>query len=133
MIEERVDYYIHSQASLSSSLIGIRSAILKIGFKEPHLSKVLTTVSELGMNVLKYAKQGKIYLCHAEQKSKKGIEICVKDWGPGIQNIDQAMEESFSSIGTLGLGLPGVKRMADEFLIESEPLKGTTVKVTFWK
>jgi serine/threonine-protein kinase RsbT len=95
-------------------------------------NRVATAVSELARNIIKYAGQGEILIAGVEQGSRRGVEIVSRDRGPGISDIEQAMSDHFSSSGTLGLGLPGVKRLMDEFAIESTPGRGTTVTITKW-
>ncbi len=95
------------------------------------IAMLKTATSELGHNILKYADIGTIYI-YVVTEPKMGIKIISKDKGPGIKDIKQAMQDNFSSSGTLGLGLPGVKRMVDEFSLETEVNIGTTVTITFY-
>jgi serine/threonine-protein kinase RsbT len=108
-----------------------RSAQLA-GFDEVPSRMIATAVSELVRNILKYAGSGEFRLRRIEGSSGRGIEIEVSDNGPGIPDLDAAMSDHFSSSGTLGLGLPGVKRMMDEFSIESDPGQGTRVTTRKW-
>ena len=89
-----------------------------LGANDVDKSLIATMVSELASNIIKYAKSGYIELCSYELPGKVEIEILAIDKGPGIANLQQAMQEHFSSGGTLGLGLPGIKRIADEFEIQ---------------
>ena len=108
-----------------------RSAQLA-GFDEVPSRMIATAVSELVRNILKYAGSGEFRLRRIERSGGRGIEIEVSDHGPGIIDLDAAMSDHYSSSGTLGLGLPGVKRMMDEFSIESEPGRGTRVTTRKW-
>ncbi|MBM5573304.1 ATP-binding protein [Deefgea sp. CFH1-16] len=92
-------------------------------------TQIATCISELAMNIIKYAKYGELYIHYHNNRS---IEIIAEDHGPGIANIEQAMQDHFSSKGTLGLGLPGVKRMVDEFEIQSTINHGTKIRVKKW-
>jgi len=103
-----------------------------IGFDLSAVMKIKTAVSELARNILKYAGTGYILISPLETNQKKGIEIFSSDNGPGIDDIEKALSDNFSTGGTLGLGLPGVKRLADEFKIDSAPNKGTRVSVRKW-
>jgi serine/threonine-protein kinase RsbT len=103
------------------------------GFDETLSRMIATAVSELVRNILKYAGSGQFQLRRIEKPGGRGIEIEVSDNGPGITDIDAAMSDHFSSGGTLGLGLPGVKRMMDEFSVESTPGKGTRVTARKWR
>ncbi len=102
------------------------------GFDETPSRMIATAVSELARNILKYAGSGEIRLRRVKGVGCRGVEIEAIDQGPGIADCDAAMEEHFSSGGTLGLGLPGVKRMMDEFSLESTPGEGTRVKARKW-
>ena len=93
---------------------------------------IATAVSELVRNILKYAGTGEIRLRHVKRMGQRGIEIEAIDQGPGIANCEAAMCDHYSSGGTLGLGLPGVKRMMDEFSLESTPGEGTRVTARKW-
>jgi serine/threonine-protein kinase RsbT len=108
-----------------------RSAQLA-GFDEGPSRMIATAVSELVRNILKYAGSGEFRLRRIERPGGRGIEIEVSDNGPGIIDVDAAMSDHYSSSGTLGLGLPGVKRMMDEFSIESSPGQGTRVTARKW-
>ena len=90
-------------------------------------SMIGTMVSELGSNIIKYATYGTIIANLYDEGGQQEIEIIAKDDGPGIENLDLALRDSFSTGQTLGLGLPGVKRMADRFSIRSAPSSGTIV------
>ena len=93
---------------------------------------IATAVSELVRNILKYAGSGEIRLRRVKEKAGRGVEIEAVDHGPGISDCEAAMQDHFSSSGTLGLGLPGVKRMMDEFSLESAPGEGTRVTARKW-
>ncbi len=103
-----------------------------LGFSASDLALIATAISELARNIVLYAGSGEIEIGHVEQMERRGIEIVARDQGPGIRNIPQAMRDGFSTSGGLGLGLPGVKRLMDEFEIESRPGRGTTVTVRRW-
>ncbi len=102
------------------------------GFDEAPSRMVATAVSELARNILKYARTGEIRLRQIKGLRGRGIEIEAVDQGPGIADLEGAMRDHFSSGGTLGLGLPGVKRMMDEFSLHSTPGEGTRVTAIKW-
>lgn len=95
-------------------------------------SRIATAVSELARNILKYAGHGEIRLQQILERGRRGMEIVAEDKGPGISDRESALADHFSSSGTLGLGLPGVRRMMDEFALESEHGHGTRVTVRKW-
>ena len=105
---------------------------LEAGFDETPSRMIATAVSELARNILKYAGTGEIRLRRVEGRQGRGIQIEAVDRGPGIANPEEAMQDHFSSGGTLGLGLPGVKRLMDEFSIEAKPGEGTHVTAIKW-
>ena len=102
------------------------------GFGEVPSRLIATAVSELVRNILKYAGSGNVWLRHIEGPKGRGVEIEAVDEGPGIEDIENAMRDHTSTGGTLGLGLPGVKRMMDEFTLDSTPGKGTRVRARQW-
>jgi serine/threonine-protein kinase RsbT len=102
------------------------------GFDETPSRMIATAVSELVRNILKYAGSGEFRLRRVQGPTGRGVEIEVLDHGPGIVDVDAAMSDHFSSSGTLGLGLPGVKRMMDDFSLQSAPGQGTRVTVRKW-
>jgi serine/threonine-protein kinase RsbT len=102
------------------------------GFDDTPSRMIATAVSELVRNILKYAGSGEIRLRRVEDMSRRGIEIEVVDQGPGIADCEAAMQDHFSSGGTLGMGLPGVKRLMDEFSLQSIPGEGTRVTARKW-
>ncbi len=102
------------------------------GFDETLSQMIATTVSELTRNILKYAGSGELYLRRVKEVGRRGIQVEAIDRGPGIEDCEAAMSDHFSSSGTLGLGLPGVRRMMDEFSLRSSAADGTQVTATKW-
>ena len=95
---------------------------------------IATAISELARNIVTYAKQGEIRLKVIEgSPDRRGIQVIAHDDGPGIADLDQALRDGFSTSGSLGVGLPGVRRLVDEFHIDSQRDRGTTVTITKWK
>ena len=110
-----------------------REVASRIGFVSTDLVLITTAISELARNILLYARQGEITVKSLNNGGRNGILLVARDEGPGIPNIEQAMQGGFSTSGNLGLGLPGVRRLMDEMSIESEVGKGTTVVARKWK
>jgi serine/threonine-protein kinase RsbT len=104
----------------------------EVGFTEAGWRMISTVVSELAHNIVKYAQHGSIQVKTVRGKNRRGVEVIAVDTGPGIPDVDRAMEDHYSSSGTLGLGLPGVKRMMDDFDLQSTRGKGTRVLVRKW-
>ncbi len=105
----------------------------EIGFSVTELAVIATAVSELARNVVLYARHGEVVLRLVDQGERRGIVVAARDDGPGIPDLTKAMQSGYSTSGSLGLGLPGVKRLMDEFEIVSEVGKGTTVTAKKWK
>jgi len=105
----------------------------QLGFVQSDLTLVATAISELARNIVRYARRGEIVLRQAEDGGIPGIVIIARDEGPGIPDVNRAMEQGYSTSGGLGLGLPGVRRIMDKFEIVSEVGKGTVVTAVKWK
>lgn len=111
----------------------LKEYAVKMGMGIVNQTKIITAASELARNMLKYAKGGKVTIEVVNKGRENGIRLIFKDEGPGIENIALAMRDGYSTGKSLGLGLPGTKRLVSEFNIESEVGKGTTVTVIKWK
>lgn len=103
------------------------------GFASSELTLIATAISELARNIIRYAKRGEISIQVVDGNPKQGIVVIARDTGPGIADVERALEPGYSTSGSLGLGLPGVRRIMDEFAIKSEIGQGTIVTVTKWK
>lgn len=95
-------------------------------------TKIVTATSELTRNIIRYAGRGTVYIEHVSEGAKEGLRLTFEDLGPGIADIDMAMKDGYSSSNGMGLGLPGTRRLMDEFEIFSEVNKGTRVVVVKW-
>lgn len=111
----------------------LKEYAVKIGMSLVNQTKIITAASELARNMLKYASGGKVIIEVVNRGRENGIRLTFKDEGPGIPDISLAMKDGYSTGKSLGLGLPGTKRLVSEFNIESTVGKGTTVVVTKWK
>jgi len=103
-----------------------------IGFAATDATLIATAISELARNIVMYAQQGEVMMRSLEMAHEKGILIVARDNGPGIRSIQDVLRDGYSTSGGLGLGLPGVRRLMDEFAIESELRQGTAVTVKKW-
>ena len=111
----------------------MRVDLSEFGFSTHDVTRIITAASELVRNILKYAGTGDVSYSKLVDGAKLGVEFVAHDMGPGIANVELALADSYSSSGTLGLGLPGVKRLVDEFELNSEVGVGTTVTFKVWK
>ena len=104
-----------------------------LGFTSTDLALIATAISELARNIILYANSGEIVLSVVENGTRQGLKVVARDDGPGIPDIERALEEGFSTSRSLGLGLSGVRRLMDEFDIVSDVGNGTTVTVKKWR
>jgi serine/threonine-protein kinase RsbT len=110
-----------------------RKLASSLDFNDIERTKIEIMILELARNILRHANgAGDITVEIVQQQQRRGLLITARDDGPGIPDIAQALQDGFSTAGTLGAGLPGVRRLADEFAIESEPGSGTVVKAWKW-
>ena len=111
----------------------VKEYAVKIGMGLVNQTKLITAASELVRNMLKYAGGGSILIEVITKGRENGIRLTFRDEGPGIANVQQAMKDGFSTGKSLGLGLPGAKRLVSEFDIKSVVGEGTTVSIIKWK
>ncbi|WP_207368953.1 anti-sigma regulatory factor [Heyndrickxia coagulans] len=109
-----------------------RNIARELDFGAVDQARITTAISELARNIFIYAGQGEIRIEKVLQNGKKGLKVIATDKGPGIENIRKVMEDGYSTSGGLGAGLPGVRRLMDEFDIVSAPNEGTTVTAIKW-
>jgi serine/threonine-protein kinase RsbT len=110
-----------------------RELASQCGFPSTDLAVIATAISELARNLVRYAVHGEIILRLLDENGRRGVEVVAVDDGPGIPDLTLAMQDGYSTSGGLGLGLPGTRRLMDEFEIVSDFGKGTTVTVRRWK
>ncbi len=110
-----------------------RALATKLGFSLGNATLIATAISELARNIITYAGEGMIAINAIYDSTREGLLIVASDEGPGISDIPSALRDGFSTSGSLGIGLPGVRRLMDEFDISSQPGEGTIVTVTKWK
>lgn len=109
-----------------------RHLAAQLGFLGTEVTMIAAAISELSRNILNYAKEGELILKKVQKSAQVGLVIQAIDQGPGIADIEQALKDGFSTGHGLGLGLPGTRRLMDEFEIQSEVGKGTIVTVKKW-
>ena len=127
-MDERID--LSEESDLYSATLRCREFALRAGLDQVRAQKLATAASELTRNVHKYAGgYGTVMLSLITEADIQWLQLEVSDQGPGIADLETAMLDHYSTSGTLGLGLPGVKRLVDDFTIKSEPGQGTHVTV----
>ena len=124
-IEREADIVLARQAG--------RQLAAQLGFSSTDQTLIATAISEVARNIVVYAQHGEIVLMRAEDGPRIGIQVIATDDGPGIDNKELAMRDGYSTKNSLGLGLPGARRLMDDFALDSEVGKGTTVTMKKWK
>ncbi|MBV8696377.1 anti-sigma regulatory factor [Bradyrhizobium sp.] len=110
-----------------------RELAQRIGFAGSELTIIATAISEIARNIVVYADRGEISLSEADNGGRRGIVVVARDEGPGIPDIERAMRDGYSTGNSLGLGLPGARRLMDDFEIMSTVGQGTIVTMRKWK
>jgi serine/threonine-protein kinase RsbT len=123
---------ISSSADIVTARQRGRALAAALGFSGSDLTLIATAISELARNIIEYATTGEIVLSQENGESRPGIVIVARDEGPGIPDLSRALSAGYSTGPGLGLGLPGVRRLMDDFQITSNAGRGTTVSVRKW-
>ena len=110
-----------------------RELASQLRFSSSEVTLIATAISEVARNIVIYAGAGEITLRIVEQGPRRGLVVFASDRGPGIADIERAMQDGYSTSRGLGIGLPGSKRLMDEFVVSSEVGKGTVVTMTKWE
>ncbi|MDP2309585.1 MAG: ATP-binding protein [Pseudomonadota bacterium] len=110
-----------------------RVLAVSLDFSHLELTMLATAISEIARNMIVYGKGGQMRFEVEPHPTRKGIRVIARDWGPGIANISRAMDDGFSTGQGLGLGLPGARRLMDEFELSSTVGVGTTITMTKWR
>jgi len=109
-----------------------RTLAASLGFSQTDQALIATAISELARNIVLYARSGEVRVDALRNGGRRGMLVIARDDGPGISDIERAMEPGFSTSGGLGLGLPGVRRLMDDLKVESKRGRGTTVTARKW-
>jgi serine/threonine-protein kinase RsbT len=129
---DEVHVRIQSSAHIVAARQQGRAMALRAGFSGSNLTIIATAISEIARNVVEYATEGEVIITLINNAHRTGVEIIVVDQGPGIPNVSTVMRDGYSTGKGLGIGLPGAKRLMDEFEIVSAIGQGTTVKMKKW-
>jgi len=103
------------------------------GFSSGDQTVIAAAISEIARNILMYAKRGEVALSVVTNSDRQGVVVVARDQGPGIRDVSRALEDGYSTSGGLGLGLPGARRLMDDFDVSSSVGKGTTVTMKKWR
>ncbi|HEX2075861.1 MAG TPA: sigma-70 family RNA polymerase sigma factor [Geodermatophilus sp.] len=129
--DDQVRIPIRADADVVAARQAARELASRLGFGRTDLTVIATAVSEVTRNIVRFAGAGEIVV-ELLQQPRKGVRIVARDTGPGIPDVERAMADGYSTYAGLGLGLPGIRRLMDEFALVSEPGRGTTVTMTKW-
>lgn len=110
-----------------------RALAVRLGFSRPDPTLIATAISEIGRNIVMHAGSGEIVMRPVYEGNRYGMVVIAQDAGPGIRDVHAALEDGYAGRGGLGLGLPGARRLMDEFDIASDPDSGTTVTMRKWR
>ncbi len=132
-MEHEVRVPITSDADLVPARAQGRALARALGFSQTDATLVATAISEIARNIVVHAGRGEIVMTRVQEPHRYGLVIVASDAGPGIREIDAALERGHTSRGGLGLGLPGARRLMDEFQVRTNAGKGTTVTMTKWR
>ncbi len=110
-----------------------RELAAEAGFSSGDQTVIAAAISEIARNILMYAKRGEITLNVVANGDRQGVVVIARDQGPGIPDVGRALQDGYSTSGGLGLGLPGAKRLMDDFDVASTTGQGTTVTMTKWR
>ena len=133
MTAETVSVRISSDDDLVDARAEARALADRLGFSRTDATLIATAVSEIGRNIIVHAGNGGIEMTPLFDETKYGIKVVATDSGPGIRDPETALENGYAGRGGLGLGLPGVRRLVDEFRIETEIDKGTAITLIKWR
>jgi len=126
------EIHIKDEKDIVSARQRAREAAKNMNFSITDQTRIVTAVSELSRNIYVYASTGRVVIEEISSGTKHGLMITFEDQGPGIPDIDKAMEEGYSTGKGMGLGLPGSKRLVDDFVITSQPNNGTKIIIKKW-
>jgi RNA polymerase sigma factor (sigma-70 family) len=129
--DEEVRIPVKVDADIVAARQTVRELASRAGFRTTDLTLIATAVSEVARNIVRFAGQGEITV-ELVESPRRGVQVVARDTGPGIVDVDRALADGYSTYAGLGLGLPGARRLMDEFAVASEVGRGTTVTMTKW-
>jgi serine/threonine-protein kinase RsbT len=132
-MEDEVRVAINADADLVTARAEGRAMAERLGFPRPDPTLIATAISEVARNIVVHVGCGEIVLKPFEDADRYGVVVIAKDQGPGIRDVEAALRDDYTGRGGLGLGLPGARRLMDEFEITSDAETGTTVMMKKWR
>jgi serine/threonine-protein kinase RsbT len=132
-MEDEVRVTVETDRDLVTARAEGRALAQRLGFQRPDPTLIATAISELARNLVMHAGQGEIIMGSLREERRHGLLVIVRDEGPGIRDVEAALRVGHASRGSLGLGLPGARRLMDEFEVESRLDEGTTITMRKWR
>ena len=132
-MEDEVRVAINVDADLVAARAEGRAMAQRLGFPRPDPTLIATAISEVARNIVVHVGRGEIVLRPFEDADRYGLVVIAIDAGPGIRDVDAALRDEYSGRGGLGLGLPGARRLMDDFQVASDADSGTTVTMRKWR
>ena len=132
-MEDEVRVPIDSDADLVAARAEGRALAERLGFPRPDPTLIATAIAEVGRNIVVHVGRGEIVLRPFEEANRYGLVVIARDEGPGVRDVEAVLRDDYSGRGGLGLGLPGARRLMDDFRIESDAETGTTVTMMKWR
>ena len=123
---------IRTDADVVTARQEARTMGASLGFSSTDLTLLATAISEIARNITTYAGEGEVALRVITDSGRQGIEVVASDDGPGIADVELAMQDGYTTGNGLGLGLPGTRRLVDDFELETAPDTGTTIRLVKW-
>jgi len=124
---------IRSQEDIVRVRQATRENAIAHGFSLVDQTKLVTAASELARNTLDYGKGGEVEIARLTDSARRGVRLTFTDHGPGIEDLEKALTDGYSTGGGLGLGLSGARRLSNEFSIDSTPGLGTRIMIARWR
>jgi serine/threonine-protein kinase RsbT len=130
---DEIQVAIATDADLVTARAEARALAQRLGFQRPDPTLIATAISELARNIVMHVGHGEIVMRPLVEEHRCGVLVIVRDEGPGIPDVEAALRDGHASRGGLGLGLPGARRLMDEFAVDCDPGRGTTISMIKWR
>lgn len=124
---------VSSDLDIIAARMAARNVARSLGFSSIDQARIATATSELTRNIFVYAGEGEVVIRSIERDRRYGIEIVFIDHGPGISDVNSVLQDGYTTAGTMGMGLPGARRLMDELEIETAIGQGTTITTRKWR
>ena len=131
-MEDEIRVAIRTDADVVTARQEARTMGSALGFTSTDLTLLATAISEIARNITTYAGEGEVCLRVVREGARHGIEVEAIDEGPGIANVELAMQDGYTTGNGLGLGLPGTRRLVDDFELDTTPGSGTRIRMVKW-